>query len=78
MDPTARNLQGLRKKMESEAGVPGRDIKTNVVCVLFDVAKALGYPDPIADQITGDRLVNQPLFSRKRSAARAPRARRRA
>lgn len=76
MDPTARKLQALRKKMEHEAGTEGRDITSNVVCLLYDVAKALGYPDRIADQITGDRLVNKPIFSRKRGAPRAPRARR--
>jgi hypothetical protein len=78
MDRTARKLQDLRKRMENEAGVQGRDIKTNVVCLLYDVAKALGYPNRIANQITGDRLVSQPIFSRKRSASRATRARRRA
>jgi len=70
MDSTARKLLNLRKTMEHESGVEGRDIKTNVVCLLYDVAKALGYSDRVADRITGDRLVNQPLFSRKRRARR--------
>ena len=74
VDPTVRKLQDLRKKMESRFAVEGRDIKTNAVRLLYEVAKALGYLDRIADQIIGDRLVNQPVFSRKRGAPRAPRA----
>jgi len=74
MDATASKLLNLRKTMENESGVEGRDIRTNVVCLLYDVAKALGYSDRVVDQITGDRLVNQPIFSRKR---RSPRTRRR-
>ena len=73
MDVTARKLQSLRQKMETEAGLEGRDIRTNVVCLLCDVAKALGYSDRVADRITGDRLVNQPIFSRRRHASRVRR-----
>jgi len=73
MDSTARKLLNLRKTMENEAGVEGRDIKSNAVCLLYDLAKALGYSDRVADRITGDRLVNQPIFSRKRRVSRARR-----
>lgn len=74
VDPTVRKRQDLRKKMESKCEVEGRDIKTNAVRLPYDVAKALGYSDCVADQFTGDRLVNQPVFSRKRGAPRAHRA----
>jgi hypothetical protein len=66
MDLTARKLLNLRKKMEDESGVEGRDIRTNVVCLLYDIAIALGYSDRVADQITGDGQVDQPIFSKRK------------
>lgn len=63
--------------MEGNAGMEGHDIKSNVLGLLYDGAKALRYSDHLADQIRGDRLVNQPIFSRKRDASRAPHAGRR-
>jgi hypothetical protein len=71
MQSTARKLLNLRKQIENETGSEARDITTNLVCLLHDVAKALGFSDRVANRITGDRLVDEPIFSRKRHISRA-------
>ncbi len=73
MQSTARKLRDLRNEIENETGSEARDITTNLVCLLHDVAKALGFSDREANRITGDRLVDEPIFSRIRHIALARR-----